>query len=115
MSGHANSCTPPLLLQQLVPLLPTLLLADADACRKYMEQFAKAESDQIQVFLNQVPLLAKLSKSDKRSLVDAFVEESFPAGATMIREGDPGDKFYIIKRCARSFVNWLPQLKLPAV
>lgn len=65
-----------------------------------MEQFAKAESDQIQVFLNQVPLLAKLSKSDKRSLVDAFVEEAFAAGAAIIHEGDPGDKFYIIKRCA---------------
>jgi CRP-like cAMP-binding protein len=63
-----------------------------------MEQFAKAEIDQVQLFLNQVPLLAKLSDADKRRLGDAFVEETFPAGATIIREGDPGDKFYIIKR-----------------
>jgi hypothetical protein len=78
-------------LQPNLPLLP-------DACRKYMEEFAKAESSQIELFLNQVPLLAKLSRADKQRLVDAFVEESFHAGATIIREGDPGDKFYIIKR-----------------
>jgi CRP-like cAMP-binding protein len=81
-------------------LLFTLLLS-LDACRKYLEEFAKAESHQIELFLNQVPLLAKLSRPDKQRLVDAFVEESFQAGATIIREGDPGDKFYIIKRCAR--------------
>lgn len=89
-----------LLHQQLPILLPTLLMAVV-ACRKYMEEFAKAESHQIELFLNQVPLLAKLSRPDKQRLVDAFVEESFPAGATIIREGDPGDKFYIIKRCAQ--------------
>ncbi|WIA37000.1 hypothetical protein OEZ86_008237 [Tetradesmus obliquus] len=70
---------------------------ERDVFRKYMEEFAKAESHQIELFLNQVPLLAKLSRPDKQRLVDAFVEESFPAGATIIREGDPGDKFYIIK------------------
>jgi hypothetical protein len=29
--------------------------------------------------------------------VDAFTEEAFPAESVIIKEGDAGDKFYIIK------------------
>lgn len=60
---------------------------------------------EIELFLNSVPLLAKLSREDKMQLVDAFTEEAFAAGSTIIREGDPGDKFYIIKRCVLACIG----------
>jgi CRP-like cAMP-binding protein len=66
--------------------------------RKYIQEAAEGEICQREVFLNSVPLLAKLTREDKMKLVDAFGEEVFAAGSTIIREGDPGDKFYIVKR-----------------
>ena len=62
-----------------------------------MQEAAEGEVGQIELFLNSVPLLNPLSRESKAKLVDAFVEEIFPAGSVVIREGDPGDKFYIVK------------------
>jgi CRP-like cAMP-binding protein len=44
-----------------------------------------------------VPLLSPLTREAKMKLVDAFEEETIIAGSVVIREGDPGDKFYIVK------------------
>ena len=65
--------------------------------RKYVQEAAEGEVGQIELFLNSVPLLSPLSREAKLKLVDAFLEETFPSGSIIIREGDPGDKFYIVK------------------
>ena len=65
--------------------------------RKYVQEAAQGEVGQIELFLNSVPLLSPLGREAKLKLVDAFVEEVFPAGSTIITEGAPGDKFYIVK------------------
>jgi CRP-like cAMP-binding protein len=65
-----------------------------------MQEAAESNIGQIELFLNSVPLLKPLSRESKLKLVDAFIEETFTAGTTIIREGDPGDKFYIITRSA---------------
>eukprot|EP00878_Enallax_costatus_P001687 GHUV01001841.1.p1 GENE.GHUV01001841.1~~GHUV01001841.1.p1 ORF type:complete len:745 (+),score=263.55 GHUV01001841.1:565-2799(+) len=70
---------------------------ERDVFRKYLQEAAQGAVTEIELFLNSVPLLAKLSRDDKMQLVDAFAEETFAAGTTIIREGDPGDKFYIVK------------------
>ena len=70
---------------------------ERDVFRRYVQEAAEGEVNQIELFLNSVPLLSPLSREAKRRLVDAFVEEAFPAGSAIIREGDPGDKFYIVK------------------
>lgn len=44
-----------------------------------------------------VPILAPLSKEEKLRLLDAFEERTYPAGATVVHEGDLGDLFYVIK------------------
>ncbi|KAI8464570.1 MAG: kinase-like domain-containing protein [Monoraphidium minutum] len=65
--------------------------------RGYVQEAAEGEVGQIELFLNSVPLLSPLSREAKLKLVDAFVEEVFTAGTVIIREGDPGDMFYIVK------------------
>jgi cGMP-dependent protein kinase 2 len=70
---------------------------ERDVFRKYVQEAAEGEVGQIELFLNSVPLLSPLSRAAKLQLVDAFLEETFKAGAVIIQEGDPGDKFYIVK------------------
>ncbi|KAI8470474.1 MAG: kinase-like domain-containing protein [Monoraphidium minutum] len=70
---------------------------ERDVFKKYVQEAAEGEVGQIELFLNSVPLLSPLSREAKFKLVDAFVEEVFEAGTVIIREGDPGDKFYIVK------------------
>lgn len=55
------------------------------------------ETSQIELFLNSVPILSSLSREEKLRLVDALVEVPYPSGSTIIRQGEPGDLFYIIK------------------
>ena len=75
----------------------TVWVLERDVFRHYVQQAAEGEVGQIELFLNSVPLLNPLSREAKAKLVDAFSEETFGAGATVIREGDPGDKFYVVK------------------
>lgn len=62
-----------------------------------MQEAAEGQVGQIELFLNNVTLLKDLTKEQRLRLVDAFTEESFPAESVIIKEGDAGDKFYIIK------------------
>jgi cGMP-dependent protein kinase 2 len=70
---------------------------ERDAFRRPARREHEDAATQLELFLNQVPILAPLSKDEKMRLLDAFQEEAYPAGAAVVREGDPGDRFYIIK------------------
>jgi hypothetical protein len=48
--------------------------------------------------LGGVPMFEPLSLAVKEQLAGALVPVRFPAGADLIREGDPGDAFYVIVR-----------------
>lgn len=62
-----------------------------------MQVAAEESVSQVELFLNSVPLLNPLTLEQKNELVHAFSEEHFAAGMTVIKEGDVGDMFYIIK------------------
>jgi CRP-like cAMP-binding protein len=62
-----------------------------------MQEAAEGQVGQIELFMNNVTLLKDLKREQRLRLVDAFTEESFPAESVIIKEGDAGDKFYIIK------------------
>ncbi|CAE7677870.1 PKAR [Symbiodinium sp. KB8] len=49
-------------------------------------------------FLEKVPLLQGLLEYERLTIADALKTETIPAGTTIIREGDIGDKFYIVEK-----------------
>mmetsp|Transcript_7880 Transcript_7880/g.13526 ORF Transcript_7880/g.13526 Transcript_7880/m.13526 type:complete len:245 (+) Transcript_7880:435-1169(+) len=48
-------------------------------------------------FLEKVPILANLSKCERLTIADALRHVKFAGGVEIIREGEPGDTFYIIE------------------
>ncbi|KAL2257377.1 hypothetical protein VTK26DRAFT_255 [Humicola hyalothermophila] len=48
-------------------------------------------------FLEEVPLLSSLTAYERSKIADALESQKFPAGHTIIREGDPGHEFYLLE------------------
>lgn len=65
--------------------------------RNFVREGHMTETSQIELFLNSVPILSPLSREEKLRLVDALEEVVYPASNTVIKQGEPGDLFYIIK------------------
>ena len=62
-----------------------------------IQHAAEAGIDQVYMFLNSVPLLDKLSNNHKLSMANEITEETHEQGCVIIKEGDVGSRFYIIK------------------
>jgi putative ABC transport system ATP-binding protein len=56
-----------------------------------------AQTSAICEFLMRCPIFAQLTPSTLTRVADQMSLERFAAGATVIRQGDPGDKFYIVR------------------
>jgi cAMP-dependent protein kinase regulator len=48
-------------------------------------------------FLEEVPLLSSLTKYERSKIADALETQKYPAGTTIIREGDAGEAFYLLE------------------
>ena len=48
-------------------------------------------------FLEEVPLFSTLTAYERSKIADALDTHKYPAGSAIIREGDVGDKFYILE------------------
>ena len=48
-------------------------------------------------FLEEVPLLSGLLPYERSKIADALETQKFPAGSTIIKEGDPGEAFYLLE------------------
>lgn len=55
------------------------------------------ESSLVCEFLLQCPVFARLTPRTLTEVADQMVAETHPAGAVIVRQGDPGDKFYVIR------------------
>ncbi|KAF2420516.1 camp-binding domain-like protein [Tothia fuscella] len=48
-------------------------------------------------FLEEVPLLSSLKPYERSKIADALETQKYPAGSVIIREGDPGEAFFILE------------------
>ena len=57
-------------------------------------------------FLEEVPLLSTLKGPERAKIADALTSQKYPAGTHVIRQGDPGDAFYLLESGeARAYKN----------
>jgi hypothetical protein len=75
-------------------VLPVLALL---VWRRLVEIDRSAPGPAVQLsVIDRVPMLAPLSLAAKEHLATALVPVSIESGEVMMREGDPGDRFYIV-------------------
>ena len=75
-------------------LLPVLALLTRPRLRAIDRRATAPESTGL---LRGVPLLASLPEPVLERLARESAPVSFPAGATIVREGEPGDRFYVVE------------------
>jgi CRP-like cAMP-binding protein len=65
--------------------------------RRILANVSDAQIQEFEAFLKQVELLAPLSGRERSKVAEALEEESFKAGAEIIKQGDIGDCMYILR------------------
>ncbi|KAK0735671.1 cyclic nucleotide-binding-like protein [Apiosordaria backusii] len=74
----------------------TLWALDRMTFRRILMESTFARRRMYEGFLEEVPLLSSLTPYERSKIADALKSEKFPTGHTIIREGDPGDSFYLL-------------------
>eukprot|EP00746_Dinoflagellata_sp_MGD_P162130 gnl/MRDRNA2_/MRDRNA2_89554_c0_seq1.p1 gnl/MRDRNA2_/MRDRNA2_89554_c0~~gnl/MRDRNA2_/MRDRNA2_89554_c0_seq1.p1 ORF type:complete len:405 (+),score=118.90 gnl/MRDRNA2_/MRDRNA2_89554_c0_seq1:85-1299(+) len=70
---------------------------DRETFSHIVKDAASKKRERYDAFLKQVPLLSAMDAYERSQLADALMTESFEAGAKVVAEDDPGDKFFIIE------------------
>lgn len=75
----------------------TLWALDRVTFRRILMDSAFQRRRMYEAFLEEVPLLASLKPYERSKIADALDTIKYAAGSTIIREGDPGDAFYLLE------------------
>jgi cAMP-dependent protein kinase regulator len=75
----------------------TLWMLDRVTFRRILMDGAFAKRRMYESFLSEVPLLATLKPYEKSKIADALETVSFKAGDVIIKEGEPGENFYLLE------------------
>ncbi|KAH8697081.1 camp-dependent protein kinase regulatory subunit PkaR [Talaromyces proteolyticus] len=75
----------------------TLWALDRITFRRILMDSAFQRRRMYEAFLEEVPLLASLKPYERSKIADALDTIKYPTGETIIREGDPGDSFYLLE------------------
>lgn len=76
----------------------TLWALDRITFRRILMDSAFQRRRMYEGFLEEVPVLKTLKPYERSKIADALESSKFPAGTQIIREGDPGDAFYLLER-----------------
>jgi cAMP-dependent protein kinase regulator len=74
----------------------TLWELDRETFNNIVKEAASKKRELYDSFLKKVPLLENVESYERMTIADALKPESFTAGTTIIRQGDPGTKFFVI-------------------
>ena len=75
----------------------TLWALDRTTFRRILMESTFARRRMYESFLEEVPLLSSLTPYERSKIADALQSQKFPAGHTIIREGDPGHSFFLLE------------------
>jgi cAMP-dependent protein kinase regulator len=75
----------------------TLWALDRVTFRRILMDSAFQRRRMYEGFLEEVPLLSSLTPYERSKIADALETKKYPAGTTIIKEGDVGESFYILE------------------
>ena len=75
----------------------TLWALDRVTFRRILMDSAFQRRRMYESFIEEVPLLSSLTLYERSKIADALDTRKYPPGATIIREGDPGEAFFILE------------------
>lgn len=75
----------------------TLWALDRVTFRRILMDSAFQRRRMYETFLEEVPLLSTLRPYERSKIADALNTQKFPPGTTIIREGDPGEAFFLLE------------------
>ncbi|KAI9831658.1 MAG: hypothetical protein M1819_004724 [Sarea resinae] len=75
----------------------TLWALDRVTFRRILMDSAFQRRRMYESFLEEVPLLSTLTAYERSKIADALDTQKFPPGSTIIKEGDPGEAFFILE------------------
>lgn len=75
----------------------TLWALDRVTFRRILMDYTFGRRRMYEGFLAEVPLLSELDSYERSKIADALEAQKFPAGTTIIKEGDVGEAFYLLE------------------
>ena len=75
----------------------TTYALDQTTFKKTLMDTTQKKRSMLQEFLGDVPLLRVLSQYEKLVMADALTPEKFKTDDVIIKEGEDGEKFYLVE------------------
>lgn len=70
---------------------------DRETFNAIVKDAAQKKREKYESFLKGITLLESMEAYERNQIADALKQECYKAGETIVRQGDPGDKFYIVE------------------
>ncbi|KAF4675526.1 hypothetical protein FOL47_007664 [Perkinsus chesapeaki] len=75
----------------------SLLRLDRETFNHIVKDAAANKRERYESFLKSVPLLASMDAYERSQIADALKPVSMSAGDTIVKQGEPGDTFYVLE------------------
>merc|ERR1719359_1677577 len=70
---------------------------DRDTFNHIVKDAAAKKREKYDTFLQKVPLLSSMDAYERSQVADALCRETYADGALIVKEDEPGDKFFIVE------------------